>query len=374
MEATADPDEVADLFADLGISRVPAGDGYEEVKRKHRRDDRGRFEGADSVSEGPLQLMMNNERFRADLGRSFESRDLRYLPFDEQLTIRRDGTWNARELVGKMKRLLLDLVDSPGFYLTVSYGRVAPEDPDPNVADEIHWIGIEFRRGSGPERATLYDPGRCGEDLRVWAGADPIAFGLMLSILSDPEVARALDWEVMPTDSWGSLGSRGEAIGRADEMILSGRDTNMPLGLQLQRILKSLGLAVFNPVETPCQTDVDDYFCQSWVLYLFEQRAKFGKSRSDIERTVDALWDDERALRKLVLDFTIRVIESDVAREYWTSRFVRREPGVVTSGADFYRWLLYAVHHPDYGADYLDARCNVNMRGRGSEPRDVVPL
>ena len=358
MEASIDPDEVADLFADLGISRVPAGDGYEEVKRKHKRDNQGRFAGADSVSQGPLQLMMNNLDFRAALGRSLESPELRYLPFDEQLTFRRDRTWNARDLVSRIKRSLLDLGDSPGFYMTVSYGRVEPEDPDQNYAENVHWIGLEFRRGSGKKRATLYDPGRC-DDLRVWAGADPVAFGLMIPLLSDRDVAGSLGWDDPLADPWVSFDSRDAAIAAAERMVLMEQDANFALGRRLKLVLTNLGLDVMNPVKTPCQTDISDYLCQAWVMYFFEQRAKFGRSRVDIERSIDAMWQDEKALRRIVLDFTIRVLESDVARDYWSSRSVRREPGVVTEGPDFYRWLLYAVHRPDYGAEYLNARCDV---------------
>jgi len=360
----ASEEDVTALFRKMGISKPPEeGDGFEIVKKKHAADPHNRFGSADDITAGPLQTMMNNRDFRKRLGDWLAGPRLPYAAFDRELTIEIDHTWNARELTKELKQIARDRasLDDDGFYVTIAYVYVSESE---DVAD-VHWVGIEFKRGAASERAVVYDPGWGGGGRPTWPGEEPIAFGILLPLMSDPQVAVDLEWTDAPIDPWGDFGSREVAIETAEQISLGERVADEVLVVRLHAALAKLGGRLFSPKKSPCQVDTTDYFCQSWVLYLFERRSGLGRSREQMERDLDALRGNECRIKWLVLDFVRRVVRSDVAREYWSARSVKRGKTVATEGEDFYRWILWAVSLPEFGDKFACARSFVDERRRG---------
>lgn len=360
------------LFRKLGISKIPEeGDGYDEVKQRHEFHSTFRFRGAGDATQGPLQSMMNSVEFRMNFGESLATPELPYLFFDRELTVR-DNTWNAEGLVQQLKKLIVDRGDTAeeGFYTTVSYARHGGKT---KLAD-VHWVGLEFRRGVDADRLIVYDPGRGGGGPATWQGADPIQYGLLIALLSDPEVSKTLGWDLVP-DPWGDFGSRDETLAKAADMAIFDR-TNRARDVKLGTVLRKLGVRLFNPKTTPCQVDTSDYFCQTWVLFLFGERSK-GKSVEKIEESIEALCDDKEGIKQTILEFARSALESDVAMKYWTARRFRRGSStkgraVYTEGRDFYAWLRFVVSRPEFGEDFLGDACfaNVTLRRGGADPTE----
>ena len=360
--------ELDALFSKLGISKVPEeGDGYDEVKEVHKLHSPTRFNEADNVTQGPLQTMFNSKEFRGSFGTELASSKLPYVFFDRELTVA-DENWNADALMSDLKGIILDRKDviGEGFYVTVSYSWRDPVEVGPA---DVHWVGLEFRRGKSGDAVIVFDPAGGGKGPDTWPGADPIQYGLLIPLLSDPEVIEASGWNALPSDAWGDFKTRDETLRVAADIAIFDRAKSAQ-DVKLTKILRTLGVRLFKPKTSPCQVNTSDYFCQTWVLFLFGERSK-GKSVEEIEKSIETLCGKAKSLKRLIIEFTGRAIASEAARSYWSKRELRRDVSgddeVYTDGTDFLAWLKYSASLPEFGEDFLADECfaNVTVR-RGS--------
>lgn len=348
------------IFAGVGVSPAPEeGDGYEAVKVVHGKKS-PMFAGADEVTEGPLQVMMNNvPGFRGKFTEGLGSDEIRYLRFDRRLSIDpAKKTWNAASLLVDLKRVLMDAADTrhDRFYFTVQFGEGVEEGL------LVHWVGVEVSRAKGDPPMILYDPGACGDVTRrpAWVGSKPIQYGLLLAILSDPDVRKAFDWAPVSDGTWGSFVTRRRALQAAEVAGLRSEELRRrygsEAGTELAQLLPALGARPFGPKETACQPSREDYFCQSWVLYLFRERAR-GRAPGQIERDIDEMYRRGK-VRRAIVDFVVDALRSSAGREYWENkRAIPREKGGSTTGVDFYAWLLHAASLDSFGREFLEGEC-----------------
>lgn len=363
------------MFANVGVSKPPrTGDGYAEVKRAHD-DNIPMFVDADDVTTGPIQTMLNSNRFRPRFAESLQTDTIIYLHYDRRLSIIvADKTWNAIFLLAELKKLVLDAAGTKHarFYFTIASGEGTEE-----IAD-VHWVGIELVRGpvrDGPI-AILYDPGACKSTRPTWFGSKPVQYGLLLPLVSDPEVRKAFDWGETP-EIWGKFIGRRRALRAAEMAALRSEGLRKrygsEAGSELLSLLPALGVRAFEPKIFACQTDHSDYFCQIWVLYLFRERA-LGHQPAEIERDVDIL-GKEGILRITLIAFVKAAVRSDIASVYWKERMpIPRVDGGQTMGDDFYAWLLHAIKHRDFGRCYLEGRLAEGRIARMEREMDQIHL
>ena len=147
--------EAAKIFLNVGVDRVPSGDGFEEVKEIHGEDI---FEGAGAVTEGPIQYMMNSGRFRPKYAESLSSEDVVYLSYDQEMSIGREGTWNADDLAKQLKNVLLGERYSTAnhFFVSVAFidrsSRTEKGKEEGELVQVEDWVGVVRARGKEKER------------------------------------------------------------------------------------------------------------------------------------------------------------------------------------------------------------------------------
>lgn len=355
------PKSEAELFANLGIDSVPMGEGFREVMQAHARDEGERFADANSAVNGPIQLMMNSDRFRRSYAESVQSRELPWVHLDLKHALRIEGSkWNVAALEREMTSVILAFAKGSregarGFYMNVRVIWVAPGPGD--IAD-VHWLGIEFALGRivpGEPRVILYDPaqgGACGSET-VWRGGSEVAFGPLLRIMTTERIRTSLGWEperIDPRDPdlWRPFGSRGEAIEKAERSILRGEVEHVDA---VNRGLKLLGFEYFDPPGRACQISEGDFFCQTWVLNFFKLRSEVSSMR-EVRDRVEGMCLIEGGHERAISDFTREALGSRAAFEYWKATRVDRgtdEEPDVTLGEHFYWWLRWAANRPGFG-------------------------
>ena len=340
------------MFRKLGIDEPPPDgeDGYEMVKTMHEFGlNAFRFVNSTDVTDGPIQSMLNSPEFRMNFAQKIKPSNLPYVPFDRDFVVKvKENTSNADELIQELKGIIHDRADNddPGFFVSISYSASTEEG---GGISDIQWIGFEFVRNQTASlpHVITYDP---SSGMDVWYGSQPIEHQIIVPLLLDSDVRKQMGWTPeIPEEVFQDFKSPGAIFRTFQRNILGFVGISDSLRKKHERLRNNLGIRRFLP-----KTSFGDYFCQTWVLYLYMIRT--GTETAAIALEIVNLNCESR---KNIVEFLREIVNSDTAREYWKTRRLQRTTGKYTSGTAFYEWLKYSASLPSFAEEYLQEKCSV---------------
>jgi hypothetical protein len=278
-----------EMFRDVGVGEAPpeGEDGYDLVKAAHVPGFAHRFEGSDLAS-GPIASMLNSEAFVQQLLSSRDAAGVTFSPVYVSLDVTDPQAFapalnKAREVCKENANVI-----SAGVAFPVVCEGSSPRDKS--------WAVVELSRLA--VRAASYAPcfvGPSGAARDRERDAALIAFAS--AIVADPECRGYMGW-------------------REDGAV-----------------------ATFCAPTSPSKYGDAPWFRHAWTLHMIASR----EGQPDV-RTLsrEAFGADPEASARAFAGFLRAAVASNEARNYWTDRRLDRADGGITSGASFWKWIVWA--------------------------------